>query len=100
MQADMYRHVITRHGGDFGRFRWWFEADKGHLDEVYAKGSWTTFVRNLTRRDTYALVWCILTICALPQVVLVYGAAIFGGQSVLMMMHTIQEARAAGRRPR
>jgi phosphatidylglycerophosphate synthase len=91
-QADMYRHVIWKLGGDLGAFRWWYEQGKGSLDEVYASGSWTTVFRAFFRRDTYALLWAIFAIAGWYPVILVYALVIFGSQAVTMAIHSVKTA--------
>jgi phosphatidylglycerophosphate synthase len=53
-QLALYWHVV-KVGGDFYRFRWWFERGAGTMDEVYDVRSPMTWLRALGRRDVYCL---------------------------------------------
>ena len=53
---------VTRVGGDFLRFRWWFESDVGSVDEVYDPRSPLTWLRSLGRRDVYLFLWAALCV--------------------------------------
>lgn len=51
---------VTRVGGDFLGFRWWFETDVATVDEVYDSTSPLTWLRSLGRRDVYLFLWGVL----------------------------------------
>ncbi len=87
LEADTYRHVWNL-GRDFGAFRWWFEADKASIDDVYARGSWTTYLRALFRRDTYGFLWSILAFAGGLPAIVIYGLIIWGTQALVMLVHT------------
>ncbi len=97
LEADTYRHV-WRLGGDFGKFRWWYENEAASLDEVYDRKSWRTYVRALFRRDTYVLLWAIFAIANLLPAVIIYAFVIFVSQAFAMVIHSYKIAarRRAG----
>lgn len=96
LQGDLYRHVI-RLGGEFNRFRWFYEQDKADIDEVYARSSWKTYVRALFRRDTYALLWAILGLLGQVEAIIVYALVIFASQAAVMVVHSVLVARGRAR---
>lgn len=80
---------VTRAGGDFWNFRWWFESDVASLDEVYDMASPMTWFRSLGRRDVYLFLWGVLVAVGLVPVAAGYAvamAALFTGMTLVHLI--------------
>ena len=82
--VSVYRRTGT---GDVFAFRWWFETDKATPDAVYDPRSPITWLRSFGRRDTYAFVWMVACLCALPQWVVAHGLVIAAVNVSLLVLH-------------
>ncbi len=86
-QVWQYREVKRKTGtGDVYAFRWWFEADKATLEEVYNPASPLTWLRSLGRRDTYAFVWMVMCLVSWPEAIVVHGLGLglaFAGLTIV-----------------
>jgi phosphatidylglycerophosphate synthase len=78
---------VRRAGGDFLRFRWWFETDAATIDEVYDPTSPLTWVRALGRRDTYLFIWAVLCAVGVPWAAAAHGAALSAVYVVMTFIH-------------
>jgi len=95
-QLVLYLNV-RRLGGDFLRFRWWFEAEVASIDAVYDLRSPLTWVRSLGRRDVYLFLWGVLCVAALPQVAAGYALAISAVYTAMTVIHLAIGSPAAPR---
>jgi phosphatidylglycerophosphate synthase len=98
-QLALYLQV-TRAGGDFWNFRWWFETEVATLDQVYDPTSIVTWLRSLGRRDVYVFGWAVLCAAGVPFVAAGWGlgvAAVQLGLTVIQLVVTARRAAAVGR---
>lgn len=87
---------VTRVGGRFWDFRWWFESDVGSMDEVYDVRSPLAWVRSIGRRDVYLFAWAVLCVAGVPFVAAGYAAimsAVFVGMTLI---HLVVATRRSG----
>ncbi len=91
-QLVLYANV-RRLGGDFLKFRWWFETDVASVDQVYDLRSPLAWVRSLGRRDVYLFLWGVLCVAALPQIAAGYSVAISGVYTAMTVIHLVVNRR-------
>jgi len=87
-QLVLYGNV-RRLGGDFLRFRWWFEREVASIDAVYDMRSPLTWVRSLGRRDVYLFLWGVLCVAGLPVVAAGYAVGISGVYTAMTVIHLV-----------
>ncbi len=85
-QLILYLNV-RRLGGDFLRFRWWFETEVASIDAVYDLRSPLTWIRSLGRRDVYLFLWGVLCVAALPEAAAGYAVAISAVYTAMTIIH-------------
>ena len=78
---------VTRVGGQFWNFRWWFESEVESVDQVYDPRSPLTWVRSLGRRDVYLFIWGLLCVCQLPVVAAGYAVGISAVFTSMTLIH-------------
>jgi phosphatidylglycerophosphate synthase len=101
-QLALYAQV-RRLGGQFTRFRWWFEEEVESIDSVYDPNSPRTWLRSFARRDVYLWLWAVLCIAGLPVVAAAYADAISFGYLLVTVLHlgiTARRSRQASDVPR
>ncbi|HWM87902.1 MAG TPA: CDP-alcohol phosphatidyltransferase family protein, partial [Kofleriaceae bacterium] len=87
---------VRRLGGQFTRFRWWFEESVGTVDDLYDPRSPRTWLRSFARRDVYLLLWAVLCVAGVPVVAAAYADVISLGYLVVTILHLVITARRAG----
>ncbi len=80
---------VTRVGGQFWNFRWWFESEVESVDEVYDPTSPLTWVRSLGRRDVYLFIWGGLCVGQVPGVAAGYGVGISAVFTTMTLIHLV-----------
>jgi hypothetical protein len=83
---------VTRVGGRFWDFRWWFETEVPSMDDVYNPASPLAWVRSLGRRDVYLLAWAVLCVAGVPLIAAGYAAAMSGVFLVMTLIHLLVTA--------
>jgi phosphatidylglycerophosphate synthase len=78
---------VTRGGGRFWDFRWWFETEVPSMDDVYDLASPLAWVRSLGRRDVYLFAWAVLCVTGVPFVAAGYAATMSGVFLVMTLIH-------------
>ncbi len=78
---------VTRAGGNFWSFRWWFESDVESLDDVYDLRSPLVWFRSLGRRDVYLFLWGVLCAAQQPQIAAGYAAAMSALFTAMTLIH-------------
>jgi phosphatidylglycerophosphate synthase len=84
---------VRRLGGDFLKFRWWFETDVATVDQVYDLRSPLAWVRSLGRRDVYLFLWGGLCVAALPEAAAGYAVVISGVYTAMTVIHLVVNRR-------
>jgi phosphatidylglycerophosphate synthase len=84
---------VRRLGGQFNRFRWWFEEDVGSIDDVYDPRSPRTWLRSFARRDVYLLIWAVLCVAGAPVVAAAYADVVALAYLVVTALHLVIVAR-------
>ena len=88
--VTVYRATGT---GDLYHFRWWFEAAKTSMDEVYDRRSLLTWLRALGRRDTYVFLWMLFCVAGFAEGVVVYGLALAAIFDTMTAIDVVAKAR-------
>jgi phosphatidylglycerophosphate synthase len=91
-QLALYLQV-RRLGGQFTRFRWWFEEKVGTVDDLYDPRSPRTWLRSFGRRDVYLLLWAILCLSGFVVPAAAYADLVSLAYVVLTALHLAVLAR-------
>lgn len=90
-QLTLYWQV-TRAGGRFWDFRWWFETDVSSMDEVYDPTSPLAWARSLGRRDVYLFAWAVLCVAGVPVGAVGYAAVMSAVFVCMTLIHLVVTA--------
>jgi phosphatidylglycerophosphate synthase len=83
---------VRRAGGDFWKFRWWFETEVATLDQVYDYRSPLTWLRSLGRRDVYVFVWAVLCVAGAARAAALYAALLSAWYATITVVHLVKTA--------